>query len=97
VGTVAGKTIFVLAALMVVAIAVALGAEPKLFAGNEKITFLAMAVIAGAGLAAYFVGLSTRMMVVLVGLIVAAYLVFIMSDNSGDPMVLLHRLMGRSY
>ena len=96
-GTAAGKTIFVSSALLVLAIAIALTAKPTVFAGNEKITFLAMTVIAGAGLSAYFVGVSTRMIVISVGLIIAAYMVYTMTGSGGDPWVLLHRLTGRSY
>jgi hypothetical protein len=96
-GSAAGKSLFILATLMAIAFAIAIGADPKLFAGNEKLALLAVSVFAGFGVSAYFIGLKTRTFVIAIGLMIAAYLIYAMTDGSGDPLVLLHRLMGRSY
>ena len=96
-GSVAGKSLFILATLMAIAFAIAIGADPKLFAGNEKLALLAVAVFSGFSVTAYFIGIKTRTFVVAIVLIVAAYFIYAMTDGSGDPLVLLHRLMGRSY
>jgi hypothetical protein len=96
-GSAAGKSLFLLSALVVVAFAIALGADPKLFAGNEKLALLAVAAFAGFGVSAYYIGVRMRTFIILIGLIVAAYFIYATTDGSGDPLVLLHRLMGRSY
>ncbi len=96
-GSTAGKSLFLLATLVVVAFAIAIAADPKLFAGNEKLALLAVAVLAGFGVSAYFIGLRTRTFVITIGLTIVAYFIYVMAGGGGDPLVLLHRLMGRSY
>ena len=96
-GSAAGKSLFLLSFLVTAAFAIALGADPKLFAGNEKLALLAVAAFAGFGISAYYIGVKTRTFVILIGLIVGAYLIYAATDGNGDPLVLLHRLMGRSY
>jgi len=96
-GSAAGKSLFILATLTAIAFAVAIGADPKLFAGNEKLALLGVVVFAGFSLSAYFIGIRTRTFVITAVLLVAAYFVYSMWGGGGDPLVLLHRLLGRSY
>ncbi len=91
-GSTAGKAVFAIAALMVVGICVLLNADPHLFAGKEKAVFLLMTVIAVTGMSAYFVGVSTRTMVVSLGLIAGSVAIYAVYSGSGDPFALLHRL-----
>ena len=93
-GSSLGKAVFVVAALLVVGICIAVDADPRLFLGREKAVFLAMAVIAVTGMSAYFVGVTARTMVLSLGLIAVAVAIFAVYRGSGDPFALLHRLMG---
>jgi Na+-transporting NADH:ubiquinone oxidoreductase subunit NqrD len=91
-GSIAGKVFFAITALVVVGICVALNADPHLFAGKEKAVFLLMTVIAITGMSAYFVGVTTRTMVLSLGLIAGSVAIYAVYTGSGDPLALFHRL-----
>lgn len=91
-GSTPGKVLFLLASLFVVAMAIALNAQPKWFIGSEKAVFLAMTVIGCGGMAAYFIGATVRTMVLSLGLAIGAAVMYGVYGGSGDPFALLHRL-----
>ena len=91
-GSTGGKVLFVLASLLVVGMTIALNAQPRWFAGSEKAVFLAMAVIGCSGMVAYFRGVTVRTMVVWLGLMVAAAVIYSVYGGGGDAFALLHRL-----
>jgi hypothetical protein len=91
-GSTAGKVVFLLTSVLVVAFTIALNAQPRWFAGSEKAVFLAMVVVGCSGMVAYFRGVTVRTMVVWLGLVIAAAVIYGVYGGSGDPFALLHRL-----